>query len=161
MAERRRLTVMFVDLVGSTELSDRLDPEDLGQVIRGYQAIVEHATVRFEAHVAQYTGDGVMVYFGYPAAHEDDAERAVRSALAIMRDIAEVRVPGGELLVARIGIATGLVVVGDGDRHGRGAGTRGGPDAHLAARLQAMAKPGEILVSEGTRELIGSSFEFA
>ena len=160
MAERRRLTVMFVDLVGSTELSGRLDPEDLDQVIRGYQDIVDRVLARYEAHVAQYAGDGIMVYFGYPRAHEDDAERAVRSALAIMRDIAKVRVPGGEVLAARIGIATGLVVVGD------LIGTRGearehavGQTPNLAARLQAVARPGEILVSDRTRELIGSSFE--
>jgi class 3 adenylate cyclase/predicted ATPase len=160
MAERRRLTVMFVDLVGSTELSGRLDPEDLDQVIRGYQDTVDRVLARYEAHVAQYTGDGIMVYFGYPRAHEDDAERAVRSALAIMRDIAKVRVPGGEVLAARIGIATGLVVVGD--LIGTGGEAREhavGQTPNLAARLQAVAKPGEILVSDRTRELIGSSFE--
>ncbi len=157
-AERRRLTVMFVDLVGSTELSDRLDPEDLGDVIRGYRDIVDRVVARFDGHVAQYTGDGVMAYFGYPVAHEDDAERAVRSALAIMRDIAAVRLPGGEALAARIGIATGLVVVGDlvgGEAREHAVGRT----PNLAARLQAMAKPGEILVSDRTRELIGSSFE--
>ena len=159
MAERRRLTVMFVDLVGSTELSDRLDPEDLGHVIRGYQDIVDRAVARFEAHVAQYTGDGVMVYFGYPTAHEDGAERAVRSALAIMREIAKVSVPGGEELAARIGIATGLVVVGDLIGTGEAREHAVGQTPNLAARLQSMAKPGEILVSDRTRELIGSSFE--
>ena len=159
MAERRRLTVMFVDLVGSTELSDRLDPEDLGQVIGGYRDVVDRVVARFEAHVAQYTGDGVMVYFGYPAAHEDDADRAVRSALAIMRDIAKVRVPGGAELVARIGIATGLVVVGDQTGMGEAREHAVGQTPNLAARLQALAKPGEILLSDGTRELIGSSFE--
>jgi class 3 adenylate cyclase/predicted ATPase len=159
VAERRRLTVMFVDLVGSTELSDRLDPEDLGQVIRGYQDIVDRVVARFEAHVAQYTGDGVMVYFGYPTAHEDDAERAVRSALAIMRDIAKVRLPGGEVLAARIGIATGLVVVGDLIGTGEAREHAVGQTPNLAARLQALAKPGEILVSDRTRELIGNSFE--
>jgi predicted ATPase/class 3 adenylate cyclase len=162
MAERRRLTVMFVDLVGSTELSGRLDPEDLDQVIRGYQDIVDRVLARYEAHVAQYTGDGIMVYFGYPRAHEDDAERAVRSALAIMRDIAKVRVPGGEVLAARIGIATGLVVVGD--LIGTDGETREhavGQTPNLAARVQAVAKPGEILVSDRTRELIGSSFELS
>lgn len=159
MAERRRLTVMFVDLVGSTELSGRLDPEDLGRVIRGYQDTVDRVVARYEAHVAQYTGDGVMVYFGYPRAHEDDAERAVRSALAIMRDIARVRVPGSETLVARIGIATGLVVVGDLIGTGEAREHAVGQTPNLAARLQALAKPGEIVVSDRTRELIGSSFE--
>lgn len=159
MAERRRLTVMFVDLVGSTELSERLDPEDLGQVIRGYQDIVDGVVASFEAHVAQYTGDGVMVYFGYPTAHEDDAERAVRSALAIVRDIAKVRVPGGGPLAARIGIATGLVVVGDLIGTGEAREHAVGQTPNLAARLQALAKPGEILVSDRTRELVGSSFE--
>ena len=159
IAERRRLTVMFVDLVGSTELSGRLDPEDLGHVIRGYQDIVEGVVARVEAHVAQYTGDGVVVYFGYPVAHEDDAERAVRSALAIMRDLAKFRTPGGETLVARIGIATGLVVVGDFIGMGEERDHAVGQTPNLAARLQAMAKPGEIVVSDRTRELIGSSFE--
>jgi class 3 adenylate cyclase/predicted ATPase len=159
LAERRRLTVMFVDLVGSTELSDRLDPEDLGRVIRGYQDIVEGIVAGYEAHVAQYTGDGVMVYFGYPRAHEDDAERAVRSALAIMRDISRVRVPSGEGLVARIGIATGLVVVGDLLGSGEAREHAVGQTPNLAARLQSLAKAGEILVSDRTRQLIGSSFE--
>src|SRR3974390_2364868 len=89
IAERRRLTVMFVDMVGSTELSDRLVPEDLGQVIHRYRDAVEGVVVHFEAHVAQYTGDGVMAYFGYPAAHEDDAERAQRTSLATMRAVRE------------------------------------------------------------------------
>jgi class 3 adenylate cyclase/predicted ATPase len=159
MAERRRLTVMFVDLVGSTELSYGLDPEDLGRVIRGYQDVVDRVVTRYDAHVAQYTGDGVMVYFGYPSAHEDDAERAVRSALAIMRDIAKVRVPGGAELGARIGIATGLVVVGDLIGGGEAREHAVGQTPNLAARLQVLAKPGEIIVSDRTRELIGGSFE--
>ena len=158
-AERRRLTVMFVDLVGSTNLSGRLDPEDLGQVIRRYREIVERVVAPYEGNVAQYTGDGVMVYFGYPRAHEDDAERAVRSALEIMRDIVEVNVPGGEVLGARIGIATGLVVVGELVGAGEAREHAVGQTPNLAARLQSMAAPGEILVSDRTRELIGNAFE--
>lgn len=151
---------MFVDLVGSTKLAARLDPEILGSVIGDYQEVVYRAVKRYEGYVAKYIGDGVMLYFGYPNAHEDDAERAVRAALAIRADIAEVPVPGGEELVARITIATGLVVVGA----VLGAGSARGHEVigqtpNIASRLQDLARPREILIGDRARELIGSRFE--
>jgi class 3 adenylate cyclase len=159
-AERRQLTVMFVDLEGSTPLSGRLDPEDLRKVIRGYQRVVAAEVARYEGHVAQYLGDGVLAHFGYPVAHEDDAERAVRAALAILEAVARLTAPGGESLAARIGIATGLVVVGDllGED---GAKERAvvGETPNLAARLQGLAAPGQVVVSARTRTLIGRLFE--
>lgn len=159
VAERRRLTVMFVDLIGSTALSGRLDPEDLRKIIRTYQDVVAEAAARFEAYVAQYLGDGAMVYFGYPSAHEDDAERAVRAAMAIMRELSRMQPIAGETLAARIGIATGLVVVGD--LLGTGVARERavvGETPNLASRLQALAGPGEIIISDKTRTLIGSVF---
>jgi hypothetical protein len=112
-AERRQLTVMFIDLVGSTELSQRLDPEEMRDVIRAYQSTVSVEITRYEGQVAKLMGDGVLVYFGWPRAHEDDAERAVRAGLAAAAATAILTAPGGLPLAARIGIATGLVVVGD------------------------------------------------
>lgn len=112
-AERRQLTVMFVDLVGSTDLSPRLDPEEMRDVISAYQSTVSRKITRYEGHVAKLMGDGVLAYFGWPRAHEDDAERAVRAALAAAAATATLRTPRGEPLSMRIGIATGLVVVGD------------------------------------------------
>ena len=112
-AERRHLTVMFVDLVGSTALSGRLDPEDLRTVITSYQNAVAGIVTRFEGHVAKYMGDGILCHFGWPVAHEDDAERALRAALAIMSEMKGLKAPDGQGLLARIGIATGLVVIGD------------------------------------------------
>ena len=112
-AERRQLTVMFVDLVGSTELSERLDPEDLREVIRSYQNVVAGQVTRYEGHVAKFMGDGVLVYFGYPTAHEDDAERAVRAGLAVRQAVRGIETPRAKALSVRIGIATGQVVVGD------------------------------------------------
>ena len=110
-AERRQLTVMFTDLVGSTALSTKLDPEDMRFVIGAYHKCVAETVARFEGFVAKYMGDGVLVYFGYPQAHEDDAERAVRAALALVEAVGKLRVQ--EPLHARIGVATGVVVVGD------------------------------------------------
>ena len=107
-AERRQLTVMFVDLVGSTALSQRLDPEEMGEVLRSYQDIVARAVSSFQGQIARFLGDGVLVYFGWPRAHEDDPERAVRAGLAIVQAVAGERTPGGEPLAARVGIATGL-----------------------------------------------------
>jgi predicted ATPase/class 3 adenylate cyclase len=157
-AERRQLTVMFVDLVGSTVLAARLDPEEMGEVLRRYQAAVAAAIGRFEGHIAKYMGDGVLAYFGWPRAHEDAAERAVRAALAIEEAVAGLDAP--EQLQARIGIATGLVVVGD--PIGEGAAreeTVVGETPNLAARLQALAEPGHIVVADGTRRLLGGLFE--
>jgi class 3 adenylate cyclase/tetratricopeptide (TPR) repeat protein len=159
-AERRQLTLMFVDLVGSTALSGRLDPEDLRKVIRTYQGVVASEIARYEGHVAQYLGDGVLAYFGFPVAHEDDAERAVRVALAILEAVPRLRAPGGESLAARIGIATGLVVVGDllGEGNAKEHAVVG-ETPNLAARLQGLAEPGQVVVSARTRALIGQLFE--
>jgi class 3 adenylate cyclase len=112
-AERRQLTVLFCDLVGSTELAARLDPEDLREVIRAYQATCSDVVCRFEGHVARFLGDGVLAYFGWPRAHEDDAERAVRAGLQLAREVARLQPYAGVSLQARVGVATGQVVVGD------------------------------------------------
>jgi class 3 adenylate cyclase/tetratricopeptide (TPR) repeat protein len=159
-AERRQLTVMFCDLVGSTSLSSRLDPEELRAVILAYQNAVAGEATRFEGHVARFMGDGVLIYFGWPRAHEDDAERAVRAALSMMQAISELKTPDGEILKSRIGIATGLVVVGD--LIGEGASQEEavvGKTPNLAARLQAVATPGQIVISDSTRGLLGELFD--
>jgi class 3 adenylate cyclase/predicted ATPase len=157
-AERRQVTVMFCDLVGSTALSARLDPEDVREIISAYQKCVAEAVRRFDGFVAKYMGDGVLVYFGYPRAHEDDAERAVRAGLEIIRAVGALnsRAP----LQARVGIATGLVVVGDLIGSGE-AQERGiiGETPNLAARLQALAEPGTIVVAASTRRLLGNLFK--
>jgi len=158
-AERRQLTVMFVDLVGSTSLSSLLDPEDMQTLLTAYQNAVAGAVTRFEGNVAKYMGDGVLCYFGYPNAHEDDAERAVRAALAILAALKGLETPRGEPVLARIGIATGLVVVGD--LIGAGAAQEEavvGETPNLAARLQASAEPGQIVIGPSTRRLIGDAF---
>lgn len=160
-AERRHLTVMFVDLVGSTALSNRLDPEDLRNVIRKYQDAVVGAVTRYDGHVAQYLGDGMLAHFGFPVAHEDDAERGVRAALATLGTVAAMGSPGVENLAVRIGIATGIVVAGD--LLGEGAAREHaavGETPNLAARLQGMAAPGEVVVSANTRHLVEHLFEF-
>ncbi len=161
-AQRRQLTVMFVDLVGSTTLSGRLDPEDMSLVITGYQNTVTGVVTRFHGHVAKYMGDEILCYFGWPNAHEDDAERAVRTGMAIMAAMTGLRTPAGEPLSARIGIATGLVVVGD--LIGAGAAQEEavvGETPNLAARLQGLAAPGQIILAETTRRLIGNAFVVA
>jgi class 3 adenylate cyclase len=141
-AERRQLTVLFVDLVGSTALSARLDPEAMGELIRAYQKKVAAEVARFEGHVAKYMGDGVLAYFGRPNAHEDDAERAVRAGLAIARSIAGLEAPDGGRLAARVGIATGLVVVGElvGDQEARERAVVG-ETPNLAARCRRWPGP--------------------
>jgi class 3 adenylate cyclase len=157
-AERRQLTVMFCDLVGSTALSRRLDPEDLREVIGAYHGCVADTVAHFAGFVAKYMGDGVLVYFGYPAAHEDDAERAVRAGLAVIGAVGALTAP--ERLSVRIGIASGLAVVGD--LIGAGAAQeRGvvGETPNLAARLQALAAPGTLVIAESTRRQIGALFE--
>jgi class 3 adenylate cyclase/tetratricopeptide (TPR) repeat protein len=158
-AERRQLTLMFCDLVGSTSLASRLDPEDLRELIGAYHGAVEDEMRRFGGFVAKYMGDGVLIYFGYPQAHEDDAERAVSAALALTERVS--RLPAAAPLVTRIGIATGLVVVGDligaGESQERGVV---GNAPNLAARLQGMAPPGGVLIAEGTRSLVGDLFEY-
>jgi class 3 adenylate cyclase len=148
-AERRQITVMFSDLVGSTALSARMDPEDLREVITAYQKCVADAVRRFGGFVAKYMGDGVLVYFGYPEAHEDDADRAVRAALELIAAVTTLNAPAA--LQTRVGIATGLVVVGDLDIVGE--------TPNLAARLQGVAKPNSVVVAESTRKLVGSLFE--
>jgi class 3 adenylate cyclase/predicted ATPase len=159
-AERRQLTVMFCDLVGSTALAARLDPEDMGRVIRAYQNTCTEAVERWGGHVAKYMGDGVLAYFGWPQSHEDEAERAVRAGLAITGAIPQLSNPGGEPLAARVGIATGLVVVGE--LIGEGAAreqTVVGETPNLAARLQALATPGSVVISQATRRLVSGLFE--
>jgi class 3 adenylate cyclase/tetratricopeptide (TPR) repeat protein len=151
---------MFVDLVGSTALSARLDPEDMRDVIRTYQNAVAGEIARFEGHVAKFMGDGVLAYFGWPRAHEDEAERAVRAGLAIAATIGQLSNPTGEALAARVGIATGLVVVGD--LVGEGAAQEQavvGDTPNLAARLQALAAPASVVIADATRRLLGTGFQ--
>jgi class 3 adenylate cyclase len=157
--ERRQLTVMFCDLVGSTALSERLDPEDFRDVIRAYQDCCAGVVTRFEGYVAKYLGDGVLIYFGYPRAHEDDAERAVRAALAIRSGIEALTTKAGDALAVRLGLATGMVVVGD--IIGAGSSQEEavvGETPNLAARLQKIAGPNGIVISAATRDLIGQQF---
>src|SRR6201997_5043932 len=159
-AERRQLTVMFCDLVGSTELSSRLDPEDLREVIAAYHRAVAKAVSGFDGFVAKYMGDGVLVYFGYPRAHEDDAERAVRAGLALIDAVGRLDVKSVRLQ-ARVGIATGLVVVGD--LIGEGSAQEQsvvGETPNLAARLQVLAEPDALVIAAGTRRLVGDLFEY-
>jgi class 3 adenylate cyclase/predicted ATPase len=159
-AERRQLTVMFCDLVGSTALSARLDPEDLSRLIRSYQACVATTIARFDGFIARYVGDGVLIYFGYPQAHEDDAERAVRAALAVIAAIDEAPTLS-QSVRARIGIATGLVVVGESIGTGEARQqTAIGETPNLAARLQALAQPDAVVIADATRRLIGDLFEY-
>jgi len=156
--ERRQLTVMFCDLVGSTELSSRLDPEDLREVIGAYHAAVAEVIARFGGFVARYMGDGILAYFGYPRAHEDDPERAVRAGLAVAEAVR--RLTTVEALRVRVGLATGLAVVGD--PIGSGAAQEQavvGETPNLAARLQALAVADTIVISDNTRRLLGSLFE--
>jgi class 3 adenylate cyclase len=160
VAERRQLTVMFCDLVGSTAMSARLDPEDMGDLIRAFQGAVSLAVVRFEGHVAKLMGDGALVYFGYPRAHEDDAERAVRAGLKLVEAVRNLRQERGVALDVRAGIATGLVVVGElmGQGEARERGVVG-ETPNLAARLQDLAEPGSVVVAASTRRLLGEAFE--
>ena len=154
-AERRQLTVMFCDLVGSTELSRQFDPEDLQSIIASYQAACNAAIDRFDGYVARYMGDGMLVYFGYPVAHEDDAERAVRAGLGIIEEVALLDLNYEVELSVRVGIATGLVVAGD--IIGDGASEEHsvlGETPNLAARLQGVASPGNVIIAETTRRLI-------
>src|SRR5580693_2477355 len=159
-AERRQLTVMFCDLVGSTALSSRLDPEDLREVIAAYHHAVAEIVAGFDGFVANYMGDGVLVYFGYPQAHEDDAERAVRAGLGAIDAISRLDVRSVKLQ-ARVGIATGLVVVGDlvGKRSSQQQSVVG-KTPNLAARLQALAEPDAVVIAAGTRRLVGNLFEY-
>jgi class 3 adenylate cyclase len=158
-AERRQVTVMFSDLVGSTALSARMDPEDLREVISAYQKCVAETVERFGGFVAKYMGDGVLVYFGYPQAHEDDAERAVRAGLELVAAIGAVKTHAS--LQARMGIATGLVVVGD--LVGSGASQEQaivGETPNLAARLQGIAEPNSVVIAESTQRLTAGLFHY-
>ena len=172
-AERRQLTVLFCDLVGSTALSAQLDPEDLREVVRAYQATCTKVIARFDGYIAQYLGDGLLVYFGYPQAHEDDAQRAVRAGLGILDALGQLNThleqeglrpaptqsrQRGVHLAARLGIHTGLVVVGD-----VGGGTQQeqlalGETPNLAARLQGIAAPNTLVISATTFQLLGGFF---
>ena len=157
-AERRQVTVMFSDLVGSTALSARMDPEDLREVISAYQKCVAEIVQRFGGFVAKYMGDGVLVYFGYPQAHEDDAERAVRAGLELVAAVGQLKTHA--VLQTRVGIATGLVVVGD--LIGSGASQEQaivGETPNLAARLQGIAEPNSVVIAESNRKLLGNLFE--
>jgi NADH-quinone oxidoreductase B subunit len=158
-AERRQVTVMFSDLVGSTALAASMDPEDLREVISAYQKCAAETVRRFDGFVAKYMGGGVLVYFGYPQAHEDDVERAVRAGLELISALAALKTRAS--LQTRVGIATGLVVVGDligsGEAQERGIV---GETPNLAARLQGIAEPNTVVIAEDTRRLLGSLFEF-
>jgi len=157
-AERRQVTVMFCDLVGSTALSGRMDPEDLREVISAYQKCVAETVQRFGGFVAKYMGDGVLVYYGYPQAHEDDPERAVRAALELVEAVSALK--AAVSLQTRVGIATGLVVVGDligsGESQERGIV---GDTPNVAARLQGIAEPNTVVIAESTRKLLGNLFD--
>jgi class 3 adenylate cyclase len=158
-AERRQLTVMFCDLVGSTALSTRYDPEDLREAIGAYHRAVAEIVAGFDGFVAKYMGDGVLVYFGYPRAHEDDAERAVRAGLGSIHAVGRLDLKSRKLQ-ARVGIATGLVVVGD--LIGEGSAQEQsvvGETPNLAARLQALATPASLVVANSTRRQIGRLFD--
>jgi predicted ATPase/class 3 adenylate cyclase len=159
-AERRQVTVMFSDLVGSTAMSARMDPEDLREVITAYQKCVAETVQRFGGFVAAFMGEGVLVYFGYPEAHEDDAERAVRAGLEMVAGVNAIKTHAP--LRTRVGIATGLVVVGD--LFGSGASQEQaivGEAPNLAARLRSLAEPNRIVIAESTRKLVGNLFELA
>jgi class 3 adenylate cyclase len=161
-AERRQLTVMFCDLVGSTALSAKLDPEDLREIVGAYHRCCTELIERNGGFVAKYMGDGVLAYFGYPQAHEHDAERAIRAGMALAEAVPKLDT--GALrasLQVRIGIATGLVVVGD--LIGAGAAREQavvGETPNLAARLQALADPGTVVIAATTRRLTGGLFEY-
>ena len=164
-AERRQLTVMFCDLVGSTQLSGRLDPEDLREVIRAYQQTCAEVIARYEGHIAQYLGDGLLVYFGYPVAHEDNAQRAIHAGLGIVDALGALRTrveaEYGAMLAVRIGVHTGAVVIGEmggGDRHENLAL---GETPNIAARLEGLAVSNQVVISAATRRLVEGTFELA
>jgi class 3 adenylate cyclase/predicted ATPase len=161
-AERRQLTVLFCDLVDSTRLSSQLDPEELRQVVQAYQATCAKVIARFEGHIAQYLGDGLLVYFGYPLAHEDDAQRAVRAGLGILEAMGQLQPSLGQgrevHLAVRLGIHTGLVVVGDVGEGARQEQLALGETPNVAARLQGIAAPNTLVISAATFQLLGGFF---
>ncbi len=161
-AERRQVTVLFSDLVGSTSLSTQLDPEDLSRVLRGYQDTCAGVIARHDGFLAKFLGDGVLAYFGYPLSNEDEALVAVRAGLEIVEAVSGIRLPDGHSLQTRVGLATGTVVVGE--IIGSGASQEHaiiGDTPNLAARLQALAEPGTVVISPSTYSLLGEAFEVA
>jgi class 3 adenylate cyclase len=161
-AERRQLTVMFCDLVGSTDLSGKLDPEDLREVVRAYQETAAEVIERYQGHIAQYLGDGLLIYFGFPVAHEDDAQRAVYSGLEIPEAIAmlntRLEAQYGVHLAVRIGIHTGPVVVGEMGSGARHENLALGETPNLAARLEGVATPNTAVLSAATAQLVQRTF---
>jgi class 3 adenylate cyclase len=155
--ERRQLTVMFCDLVGSTALSEKLDPEELRGLLHAYRTLCGDVIARYDGFVARYVGDGILTYFGWPMAHEEDAERAVRAALEIVHTVKQAS--STEDLSVRIGIATGPVVVGEAAGTGDQSKLAVGSTPNLAARLQALATAGQIVIAASTRRLLGNAFE--
>src|SRR6202049_4434147 len=154
--ERRHLTVLFCDLVGSTAIAAQLDPEEWRETVAGYHRAAAEAITRFDGHVAKYLGDGVMAYFGWPAAHDNDAERAARAGLAILDAIAKLNEqPGHAKLSARVGVDSGLVVIGQG---ARGAADVFGDVPNIAARVQATAEPGTGAITDNTQRLVSGLF---
>jgi TOMM system kinase/cyclase fusion protein len=162
-AERRQLTVKFCDLVGSTNLSGELDPEDYREVVRQYQQVCSEVIQRYDGHIAQYLGDGLLVYFGFPLAHEDDAQRAVRSGLGIIEAIGALNIrlerDKGINLAIRLGIHTGLVVVGEMGGEGRQEQLALGETPNIAARIQSIAEPDTVVISADTYRLIQGYFD--
>ena len=161
-AERRQLTVLFCDLVDSTPLARQLDPEDLREVVRAYQATAAEVIQRFAGHIAQYLGDGLLVYFGYPQAHEDDALRAIRTGLGMVEAIGTLNTAlvrdRGVRLAVRVGIHTGLVVVGEMGGGGRHEHLALGETPNVAARLQGLATPDTVVISAATHQLVQGLF---
>src|ERR1700723_939583 len=155
--ERRQLTVMFCDLVGSTALSEKLDPEELRSLLHAYRTLCGEVIARYDGFVARYVGDGILTYFGWPTAHEDDAERALRAALEIVQTVK--RASSTENLSVRIGIATGAVVVGEQAGAGDQSKLAVGSSPNLAARLQGLAVADQIVIAASTRRLVGNAFE--
>jgi class 3 adenylate cyclase len=161
-AERRQLSVLFCDLVDSTVLASQLDPEEWRQVVRAYQETCAKVIARYEGHIAQYLGDGLLVYFGYPLAHEDDAQRAVRAGLGIVEALGQLNArlaqERGISLAVRLGVHTGLVVMGDVGRGTRQEQLALGETPNLAARLQGLAAPNTVMISAATLQLLGGFF---
>ena len=154
--ERRHLTVMICDLVGSTALSAQLDPEEMGAVMQAYQAVCARAVQAYDGVLGDFRGDGILAYFGYPRAHEDDAERTVRAALDIAAAVGRLNTRAVEPLAVRIGIASGLVMVGAPSGEGGWKHVLVGDTPNVAARLQALVEPGTVVVAASTRRLIGN-----
>src|SRR5262245_45965437 len=161
-AERRHVTALFCDLVGSTALSVRLDPEDFGDILSEFQARCEQAIARYDGRVVRLMGDGVLACFGFPTAHEDDAERAVNAALEMLQSISASPALSAHGIEIRVGITSGLVIAGDFTSRGTRADDIGlvGEAPHLAAHLQQLAQPNQILIGPRARALLGRSFEF-